>query len=54
MYPVKTKTATRKISGFFIYLKSTGLPPLIIKSRDAYTYLEYHFLDNEGTEIIVK
>jgi ribonuclease G len=22
--------------------------------RDAYTYLEFHFLDNEGTEIIVK
>jgi ribonuclease G len=22
--------------------------------RDAYTYLEYHFLDEEGTEIIVK
>jgi hypothetical protein len=53
MYPVKTKTATRKIS-FFLYLKSTGLPPLNIKSRDAYTYLEYHFLDKEGNEIIVK
>ena len=34
-----------------MYLKPTGLPPLIIKSRDAYTYLEYHFYDQQGKKI---
>ncbi len=53
MYPEKQKPPFKRLA-VFLYLKSTGLPPLIIKSRDAYTYLEYHFLDNEGTEIIVK